>query len=59
MVLVTVVRGNMSHHKPVRVQVVVCYSGVCCPLGLRARQCRCGSGGGREGGKRGREGGRR
>lgn len=28
---------------------MVCYSGVCCPLGLRARQCRCGLGEEREG----------
>lgn len=56
--LVTVVKGNISHLQPAWVGVVVCYSGVCCPLGLKARQCRCGSGG-REGGKRRREGGRR
>lgn len=56
--LVTVVKGNISHLQPARVGVVVvCYSGVCCPLGLRARQCRCGSGGRREGGEEeGREG---
>lgn len=48
--LVTVVKGNISHLQPARVGVVVCYSGVCCPLGLRARQYRCGSGGTRAGG---------
>lgn len=40
---VTVVKGNIFHLQPAWVEVVVRYSGVCCPLGLRARQCRCGS----------------
>lgn len=41
--LVTVVKGNISHLQSAMDEEVVCYSGVCCPLGLRARQCRCGS----------------
>jgi len=52
-----VVRGNNSNLRPARVLVAMCYSVVCCPLELRARQCRCGSGGKDE--EEGKEGGRR